>query len=57
MREGPIAAASKGFARACEAVSPGSRTSHADPQGWTGGPPNVRREGGFWKGGPAPSCL
>src|SRR5215831_13836005 len=32
------------------------QASAADPVGCAGGAPNVRAEGGFWKGGPAPSC-
>jgi 2-furoyl-CoA dehydrogenase large subunit len=39
-----------------ESIFPGPGTSHADPKGWTEGPPNVQKEGGFRKGGPAPPC-
>jgi len=51
------AAGNKGSARVFELIFPGFQTQAPDPEGWTEGPPNVQVEGGFRKGGPAPSCL
>src|SRR5262249_25722578 len=52
----PKVAGNKGFARVFGLIFPGPPTRSPDPEGWTGGPPSVPAEGGFRKGGPAPSC-
>ena len=50
-------ASSKGSARVCESVIPGPWTWHADPEGWTEGPPNVPDRGGVLVGGARPLLL
>src|SRR2546430_13789710 len=51
----PGAAASKGFARACEFIFPRSQTSHPGPEGGAGGAPSIpEKRGGFGRGGLPP---
>jgi hypothetical protein len=40
----------------CESIFPRSSTTHGARRDEPKAPPTSRIEGGFWKGGPAPSC-